>query len=218
MDTKQRIIESALLAFNDRGYHSITIADIAQLCGMSRGNLAYHYKYKEHILNDIVRAMVEEVKRMQRARKDYPAFSNLSLDVNTCGVLQDRYPFIFRDMSVLGHGAVKRVMNIWSETSIKRNMEAFAFAIELGNMREEPYPGLYYQLAVNAWMVTFYWVSQKSVRSVKRNEQAEKMVWSTIVPHFTEKGIYAFNKHYGHTYLSRLGKPFDIKINLQQVF
>lgn len=218
MQTKVKILDRCVLAFNENGYHSFTISDLAQVCHMSRGNFAYHYKYKKHILNDLVIRMVREVQEIQIDRKNYPAFSNLSLDVKTCGILQDRYQFIFRDMSVLEDTSVQRVMKIWSEISIKRNMEAFLFAIDNGNMKPEAFKGLYYQLAVNAWMVAYYWLAQKSVRSVGKYEQAERMVWSTIMPHFTEKGLKAFHQFYGKTYLERKGAPIESYIKQTEIF
>jgi len=218
MQKKNKILDVCVQAFNNRGYHACTISDLAQACNMSRGNFAYHYKYKKHILNDLVIRMVREVQEIQIKRKNYPAFSNLSLDVKTCGILQDRYQFIFRDMSVLEHTSVQRVMKIWSEISIKRNMEAFLFAIDNGNMKPEPFKGMYYQLAVNAWMVAYYWLAQKSVRTVGKYEQAERMVWSTIMPHFTEKGLNAFHQFYGKTYLERKGAPLESYIKQTAIF
>ena len=218
MLTKDRILQTAVAHFNQRGYHSMTLTDIAHSCEMSRGNLAYHYKNKDHILNDLVVRMVREVRELQNQRKDFPAFSNLSLDVRTCGILQERYRFIFRDTSVLEHNTVKRVMKIWSEVSIRRNREAFGFGVDIGNMKPELFDGLYSQLAVNAWMVAYYWVAQQSIRIVDHQEEAEKMIWSTVIPHFTTKGMNSFEQFYGPNYLKQMGKPIEEYIDLKQLF
>jgi AcrR family transcriptional regulator len=216
MNTKQRILSISIDQFNDLGYHQVTLADIAKACEMSRGNLAYHYKNKVHILNDLVVRMVKEVRAIQDQRKGFPAFTNLTLDVRTCRILQRRYKFIFRDSSVLEHKHIRRVMNIWSEVSILRNNEAFAFGVSIGNLKPELFNGMYAQLSINAWMVAYYWVSQQSVREVKKTEEAEKMIWATIIPHFTEKGLLAFEEFYGKAYLTKMGKPINklVKPNL----
>lgn len=218
MATKNRILQTAVEHFNQRGYHSMTLTDVAHACEMSRGNLAYHYKNKDHILNDLVVRMVKEVRTLQNERKDFPAFSNLSLDVRTCGILQERYKFIFRDTSVLEHNSVKRVMKIWSEISIRKNKEAFAFGVDIGNMKAELFPGVYSQLAVNAWMVAYYWVAQQSIRIVGQEEEAEKMIWTTILPYFTEKGMNSFQQFYGKTYLKNMGSPIREYIDFKQLF
>jgi len=149
---------------------------------------------------------------------DLAAFSNLSLDIKTCGFLQKKYPFVFRDMSVLEHKAIKDVMTDWSQKTIKRNIGSFAFAIEIGNMKNEPFDGLYYQLAVNAWMISYYWVAQKAVRKVLKQDEAEKMIWCSIIPHFTEKGMQAFKSYYGNKYLDKIGKSYLNYIEQKQLF
>lgn len=217
MSTRERITQVAIKAFNKNGYHAMTLSDLAVCCEMSRGNLAYHYKYKRNILQDIVERMILDIDSLQSARKEYPAFSNLALDIKTYGVLQERYPFIFRDTSVGELPAVRNFMRKWSEKSIKRNIQAFAYGVEVRNLHPEPYPGIYYQLAVNAWMINYYWISQLPIRKIKRFEQAERMVWSTILPHFTTRGLRAFKGYYGENYLQKLGKPVDRLINKEQV-
>lgn len=216
--TKARILEVSIEQFNEKGFHQVTLADIAKSCLMSRGNLAYHYKAKINLLNDLVVRMVNEVREIQSNRKDYPAFSNLQLDVNSCRILQGRYKFMFRDSSVLEHKHIKKVLSIWSEVSIKRNKEAFAFGVSIGNLKPELFPGLYSQLAVNAWMVTFYWVAQESVRKVGALEEAEKMVWSTIIPHFTEKGLAVFKEFYGDQFLKEMGAPIEKELQEPRLF
>lgn len=204
MKTRDRILSVVLEAFNQKGYHTYSLADLAHICDMSRGNLAYHYKYKEDMLDDISVKMTRDIKRYQRRRVNFPAFYNLSLDIRTCQSLQNWYPFVFRDMSVLEHTSIKDVMAHWSKEVIKRNLSTFAYGIEIGNVEPEPYEGLYYQLSVNAWLITYYWVAQKSVR-IMGKEEAEKTVWSAIYPHFTKKGMLAFDEYYGENFLAKSG-------------
>ena len=201
---RDRILLKAIEAFNDKGYHAYSLSDLAEICGMSRGNLAYHYKYKEDILDDLSLQMQRTIKRYQKKRLDFPAFFNLSLDIRTCQSLQRTYPFIFRDMSVLEHGSIKEVMSHWSKEVIKRNLNAFSYGIDIGNVNPEPFSGLYYNLALNAWLLTYYWVAQESVREIGK-EDVETMVWSTIFPHFTTQGKESFLTHYGEDFLGKSG-------------
>lgn len=201
---RDKILTKAVEAFNHKGYHANSLSDLAEYCGMSRGNLAYHYKYKEDILDDISVKMQKTIKRYQLKRMDFPAFFNLSLDIRTCRSLQRAFPFVFRDMSVLEHSSIKDVMSHWSKEVIKRNLNAFLYGIEIGNVKPEPFSGLYYNLSLNAWLLTYYWVAQESVREIGK-EDAETMVWSTIFPHFTKKGQDAFYSHYGQDFLASSG-------------
>jgi len=218
MKTRERIISSVIDAFNEKGYHSFSLAELAQKCNMSRGNLAYHYKYKEDILDDISVKMVRDINRFLKRRMDYPAFYNLNLDIRTCRFLQEKYPFVFRDMTILEHDSIKEVLTKWSKEVIKRNLNAFAYGIEIENVKPEPYAGLYYQLSVNAWLITYNWLAQNYVREIGDLEKAERMVWSTIIPHFTEKGMDAFLNYYGKDFISNFGIPIKQYMELKHLF
>lgn len=218
MKTRERIISSVIDAFNEKGYHAFSLADLAQKCNMSRGNLAYHYKYKEDILDDISVKMVRDINRFLKKRIDYPAFYNLNLDIRTCRFLQEKYTFVFSDMTILEHDSIKEVLTKWSKDIIKRNLNAFAYGIEIGNVKPEPYEGLYYQLSVNAWLITYNWLAQKYVRQIGDLEKAERMVWSTIIPHFTEKGMEAFLAYYGQEFISNFGIPIKQYMELKHLF
>lgn len=211
MNTKKRILKQSRLLFNKNGFYNITIAEIASACAMSRGNLTYHYKTKDAILADIGTEISQEISQFQEERKNYPAFSNLNLDIKICRQLQATYPFVFRDMNVLDNEHINKVMKSWSESSILQNQAAFSFGLEIGNLKEESMNGLYYQLAVNTWLVTFYWISQSSVREIQELESVERMVWTIIYPHFTEKGREAFHGYFGADYFQ--GKE---KFNISQ--
>ncbi len=217
MKTRERILSSVIEAFNEKGYHHYSLGELAGICQMSRGNLAYHYKSKENILDDISLMMVKDITRFEKRRKDFIAFYNLSLDIRTCRSLQKWYPFIFRDYSVLEHSSINDVMTNWTKKVIKRNLDAFAYGLEVGNIKSEPYDGLYYQLAVNAWLITYNWISQKSVREMGQSNEAERMVWSTIIPHFTEKGLGEFISFYGDGVHVNFGIPFKQYLDLKHL-
>ena len=107
-------------------------------------------------------------------------------------------------------------MSQWTKEVIKRNLKTFAYGIEIGNVKPEPYEGLYYQLSLNAWLLTYYWVAQESVREIGK-EEAEVTVWSTIYPHFTEKGMNEFLDYYGDDFLSKSGISIQSYIDVQHL-
>ncbi len=60
MSTKQRILESALELFNTSNTQAATTNHIAKAMGISPGNLHYHYKNREEIIQKLYEQMLEE--------------------------------------------------------------------------------------------------------------------------------------------------------------
>jgi hypothetical protein len=73
-------------------------------------------------------------------------------------------------------------------------------------MRPEPFDGAYYNLAVQFWMIAFFWFHQMRFRSAAQNEDMMKMGWSLLIPHFTPKGIESFKEYFGKDYYNQLGQ------------
>ncbi|MBT8220012.1 MAG: hypothetical protein KJP00_09310, partial [Bacteroidia bacterium] len=55
-----------------------------------------------------------------------------------------------------------------------------------------------------------YWLSQQISRGQKPVADAEKVIWSLVLPHMTEKGLASFKQHYGLAFYNQLGEPFDV--------
>lgn len=59
IDTKLEIIEVATRLFLERGYTNVMIADIAQELSISKGNLAFHFRTKEHLLAELIKMLCD---------------------------------------------------------------------------------------------------------------------------------------------------------------
>ena len=51
--TKQKIIQASIELFNQKGWTNVRLQNIADRCGISVGNLAYHYANKAAIIRVI---------------------------------------------------------------------------------------------------------------------------------------------------------------------
>src|SRR5262249_29716258 len=56
--TRQRILDAAALAFQPRGYASVTLKDIAALADLQAGSLYYHFDTKEELVEAVLEAGV----------------------------------------------------------------------------------------------------------------------------------------------------------------
>lgn len=57
MNTKLQILDAALTLFSEKGYHAVSVAEIADAVGIKAPSLYKHYKSKRDILNGILSEM-----------------------------------------------------------------------------------------------------------------------------------------------------------------
>ena len=101
-DTRHRILVASLLLFNEHGVPRSTINDIADEIDISPGNLHYHFRKKE----DIVDALTAEFQADARKVLHPPESEKLSLDdfwwfLHHLLELKDAYRFMLTDTEVL---------------------------------------------------------------------------------------------------------------------
>lgn len=59
--TKKRILQTALTLFNSQGMAKVTLRSIANEMGISQGNLNYHFKKREDIIEALYFQIVENI-------------------------------------------------------------------------------------------------------------------------------------------------------------
>jgi AcrR family transcriptional regulator len=60
-DTQTRIVDAALELFNEFGAGAVSTNRIAEHCGISKGNLHYHFRNKQEIIRFLFQRAVEEM-------------------------------------------------------------------------------------------------------------------------------------------------------------
>lgn len=100
--TKTKILQTSLGLFNNEGESQISAVDIASVMGISPGNLYYHYKGKDQIINALFEDFEEEIRMVLSA----PITEPLNLTDNWVYlyiIFEEIYDFRFfyRNMSEL---------------------------------------------------------------------------------------------------------------------
>lgn len=211
-NTKEKIIAKAIQLFNKNGFGAVSLFEIANSLSMSRGNLTYHFKDKDQLLLTIANDVWDKLEKKRQESVQLPSFKNLHNEIQLYYQYQQDYAFIFMDHHVLTHPMIKDHFRKMTNRSIEYSKNIIAFSIELGNMKEEAFPGLYNNLAMTTWMSAFFWLPQQVIRGEKKTSDAEKLIWSMILPHLTEKGLNNFKKFFGQDYTDNLGKPFATSV------
>lgn len=210
METKEKIMKAATQLFNEKGFGSVNLKELAQTMSISRGNLTYHFKNKEVLLAAIVKNMWTKIDQEKQKTRQFPTFENMRNQTQLVYKFQREYAFVFLDNNVRNHPAVKEEFQLMIEQTIEDFRKMIAFGIQLGNVKEETIPGTYYSLAFSVWMVSFYWLSQQTTRDENTEANAEKVLWGMILPHMTEKGIATVKQFFGADFYAQMGKPFKV--------
>lgn len=212
MKTRDKIITAGKKLFNLNGFGATTLYQIAQDIGISRGNLTYYFKNKEAFLEEIVQEMWSKYKT-KMSETQYPSWENTNNATKAFHELQQAYSFIFFDKQVMEYPSVKKQIKRIYADDLKRQMSIISFSIQVGNMREEIIPGTYYNLCRALWMLSFFWLMSDIYQDIRKETSWDKIAWSLILPHFTEKGITAFKEHFGAEYFQSLGRSYTTYTN-----
>jgi AcrR family transcriptional regulator len=203
--TRERILELSLRLFNDLGEPNVTTSAIADEMNISPGNLYYHFRNKD----DIVDALFEQFEREIDGLLDSPAkrdihFEDGWLFLHLLFESIWRYRFIYRDLNDLL--SRNRKLEMHFRTIVERKTKAarllcmaMAKAGELGASERE-----IDALATNMVVVTTYWLSFEYVRNARRfNEpqyQSEAMgrgayqVMALLAPYLSADGRALFTR------------------------
>lgn len=212
-NTKENILSSAIRAFNKNGYAAVSLHELALNLGISRGNLTYHFKDKDILLQAISQQMWQKMEVEKNKSRQLPSFENLHKTVQFYYRFQKEYAFIFLDPHVLKHPIIRKQFREMTVQAIADNEAAIAFSIRMGNMHPEQIKGTYHNISFITWMLTFFWLAQQVIRGEKTTEDGEKMIWSILIPHFTDKGLERFKAFFGEEYYESLGPKFEVDLS-----
>jgi len=85
---KQQILETALVLFAGRGYHSITIAHIIREIGIARGTFYRYFKDKHDLLNQLLETNFSYIKGVLPATPEESPLTAPELEATLTGIFQ----------------------------------------------------------------------------------------------------------------------------------
>lgn len=133
MKTRDRILACALELFNEQGEPNVTTLEIANELDISPGNLYYHFKGKEALLEALLEAFLEHTRGLLRVEampdelepEDYWLFLHLLLEAIIS------YRFLFQDLSNLmgRHTFIQRAMRQWLQ-ALRQSLEHLLHSLQ----------------------------------------------------------------------------------------
>ena len=155
-DTKERIIETALELFAEKGYPGTSMSDIAKQLGLTKAALYKHYASKQEIFNAIVEATAAQYEQytgkidihVQDAKQDFLVFTEISEDALAEKVRQIFFYSMhnetirrFRRMMTIEQFRSPEMSRLYSERYVERivayHAAIFRSLIAAGEIRKE---------------------------------------------------------------------------------
>ncbi len=174
--TRERILELSLRLFNEFGEPNITTTVIAEEMNISPGNLYYHFRNKDDIVNSIFVQFEGEIERMLAVPADRrPNIEDVWLYLHLMFELVWRYRFFYRDLSdllsrnrklelhfkqILAH-KIKVARQLCEGLRIDNAMQAEDLEIDA--------------LSTNMVVVATYWLSYEYVRNPRKYTEQKMM-------------------------------------------
>jgi AcrR family transcriptional regulator len=198
-DTKGRILETALHLFNDLGLAKVTLRTIAKEMGISQGNLNYHFKKRDDILEalylQLVAKMDESVASLQITNFDLKN----SFEVSKTMMLRFYdYRFFMLDFVQIMRDN-QNIRTHYRELSQLREMQFMAMLqmwVEIGLIRAEEFEGDYANLYLRMHIIGDFWASTAYIKGELTSEKLLKYChasFQNIYPYLTQQGKEEFH-------------------------
>lgn len=195
ISTKQRIVDASVRLFNEYGIDAVRLQQIAEEIGISVGNLAYHFKTKDAIIESVYEQVIDEFTHIFRQYLQAPELAAFDQQLSLYYQFFRRYQFYLAEFfknnreqtqqQIAWQRAVGKMLiqlRSWLDFHVQRNV-----------LRPETTKGQYDQLAQAVWMTLVFLPVSCTMRGRPCDELAYKQAtWEHLMPYFTEEGIAEF--------------------------
>ncbi|MGB0863866.1 MAG: TetR/AcrR family transcriptional regulator [Saprospiraceae bacterium] len=198
--TKEKILDTAHQLFNEYGVADVSLRKIAATMNISHGNLIYHFKTKNDILEQlherILIAALEENKRFKI--EENPIIGLWQTAFSGFRILYD-YRFFMIDLNYIMRENPALHERFKSLETVRAEMyqEAIDRAIQKGLMRQPEYSNEYIQLIERVRIFSDFWISSSAIyysgNGDKTIEHHASLFQSMFFPYLTIEGKKALN-------------------------
>ena len=194
-NTKEQILDSAHTLFNTFGVASVSLRQIAKSIDISHGNLRYHFKTKEKILESLHGRLLEIALKRNQEFKNEPGTISGLINANYYGfhtLCQFRYFMNDFNAIMRDYPAVHRTIIEVKAIRAEMYRDAIKKAIKQKQMKPESYPGEYENLIERIRIFSDFWISSAMIYDKKTDIEIiikyVRLFISMLYPHLTTKG------------------------------
>ncbi|MGB0526066.1 MAG: TetR/AcrR family transcriptional regulator [Flammeovirgaceae bacterium] len=204
--TRERILDTALQLFNEKGIGVVSSKHISDEMGISYGNLCYHFPKKDDIIMQLYLNMQTDLDEQFRLiQEEIFGFDFMVKSLQALLRTVYRYKFIYLDITIMTRRNEEIKKHAIQQVEMRRKMlkGLIEFLIHEGYAKFEKVEGHYDKLVhimlilLNSWIAdseTFYKGSEEDKIGYYLD-----LFYSFMRPSLTKKGIEAFNQIHGLT-------------------
>lgn len=192
-NTKQTILNASLQLFNERGISNVSLRMIADEMGISVGNLQYHFKKREDIVEMLYFELVEKIDSIAVVEPHDLLKSLFAISTEMFLALYE-YRFFLLDFVAITRRN-QTIKTHYAEISHRRENEFIHISkvlIEHGLFREELIKNEYHNLYKRTEVITNFWFSSTLIQAenVSKDsiEHYSLLISQSIYPFLTEEG------------------------------
>lgn len=197
MSTKDKILDTALELFNAQGIEAVTVRHIAQVMGISHGNLQYHYANTDLIIQALYNRLAARFDAMLLTPPD--KMNAFRESVIASFELIYEFRFIFLHFVEIGR-RIPAVTKHYKDNLRKREpqfLHIFSVMQQQGVMRKDIPEDILKLFVHQLFIVTDFWLSSNEITLQLKEKKALKyysgLFWGMFYPYFTAKGLKEFS-------------------------
>ena len=211
-DTKGLIKATALKLFNERGAARISGNTIANHCGISKGNMHYHFRTKQEIIQALFKDIVAEMAVSWWEDENQPTVKHMAEMFERQLEMIWRHRFFYREMATLVRDSpeLHQIVRVHREARIEKVLQFFEALVEAGVINKPRSRESLRYLVVMSWIFCDNWLNFIELQG--QEEDAEvintgyDMIVELLYPHLTDsarKEIYDSYQAINADFLSR---------------
>jgi AcrR family transcriptional regulator len=198
MSTKDKILAAALFLFNRFGFVSVRLQHIADEVGISTGNLAYHFKTKDDIIESLYTQLKHEQQQLLADLRMIPLFVNIDRHLVNTFALQKKYSFFYTDTLevIRAYPAIRREYREQAHWQAIQLEIVLNFNVARGALIAPQPPDSLALLANRYLLLLESWMNFERLKGTEINDLnialLQENIWGLLAPYFTWTGKNEF--------------------------
>jgi len=194
-NTKEIILKTALELFNTKGLPKVTLRTIANKMGISQGNLNYHFKKRETIIESLYFELVGQIDEHMKMYKDTTIGLESLFSISSMMMESFfEYRFFMLDFVQIMRENDK-IKKHYLQLTKKREGQftmLSSFLIENKILRKEVLPNEYVFLYKRFQILNDFWISSAAITAKRltkmRIQEYSAIINQAIFPYLTVRG------------------------------